>query len=638
MTPARTIAMGLALSIACGGQSAWAALDPPLLLASAKRDFADLSLEELSDIVVTSVSRREQSLLKAAASVYIISGEEIRRLGATTLPEALRLAPNLQVAAIDARQYAISARGFNGNVANKLLVLVDGRTIYSPLFSGVFWDAQDFVPSNIDRIEVISGPAGATWGTNAVNGVINVVTKAAADTQGFATTLTAGSLERTAVASHGVEMDNGLAVRAHVRAFKRDASRLSGGANLFDASAGTSAGLRADWSRRDDTLMVTAGMYEGGSDSRPTFGSVDMRGSNLTVRWTRRLSEVSNVDVQTYFDRTTRSDNFLLQDAADVFDIETKYRHTIGNHQWLAGWGARRAKDHAEPGLIFAFMPADKRQRWLSVFAQDEIALTRKLDLTLGLRLERNPYTGWEALPNARLGYSMDADTLLWSALSRAVRSPARFDREIVAPAQPPFLLAGGPSFVSEIADVAEVGFRRQLGASASISVTGFLHDYNQLRSGEIIAGQLVIQNKIEGQVRGMEAWGNWQPVPRWRLDGGVLLLEKNLRLKLGSTDPTGPSNLGNDPHAQWSVRSSHTLREGVDLALAVRHSGRLPVRNIPAYTATDMTLNWSLQRGVRFTAGVRDAFDKGHAEYQGFSTVSEIPRSGFVAISYDLP
>ena len=258
-----------------------------LLIAASAASAADragdgllsLSLEELSDVTVSSVSRRDQPLSEAAASIYVISGDEIRRAGVLSLPEALRLAPNLQVAAIDARQYAISARGFNGNISNKLLVMVDGRTIYSPLFSGVFWDAQDFVPGNIDRIEVISGPAGATWGTNAVNGVINVVTLPAAKTQGVMASATAGTLERSATVRFGSSLSDSLAVRGNVRSFKRDASELRNGGDQGDASSGTFAGLRADWKRQGDAASIDANAYTGTTDDRPVAGAVELSGA-----------------------------------------------------------------------------------------------------------------------------------------------------------------------------------------------------------------------------------------------------------------------------------------------------------------------------------------------------------------------
>ncbi|WP_292446304.1 TonB-dependent siderophore receptor [Methylibium sp.] len=440
---------------------------------------ADLSLEQLANVVVTSVSRRDQPLFEAAASVYVVTGDEIRRLGVTTLPEALRLAPNLQVAAIDARQYAISARGFNGNIANKLLVLVDGRTIYSPLFSGVFWDAQDFVPSDIDRIEVISGPAGATWGTNAVNGVINVVTLSAAKTQGPSVSTTLGNLEKTVVGRYGFTVSDDIAVRAHVKTFERDASQLRGGGDAGDAAKGTAAGVRADWVRGVDAVTLNAGVYKSDTDERPVIGAVELSGSNVTGRWSRQLGEASNFDVQAYFDRTERTDRFLLQEDAEIFDVEAKYRHTIGSHRWLTGLGYRRATASSQPGLLFAFFPAEQQLSWYSAFVQDEVTVTDKLALTVGLRMEHNPYSGWEPLPSVRLGYALKADSYIWTALSRAVRSPARFDREIFAPTEPPFIIAGGPNFTSEVANVAELGYRVKLGADASLSATAFLHDYD---------------------------------------------------------------------------------------------------------------------------------------------------------------
>ena len=597
---------------------------------------ADLSLEELSEVIVGSVSRRSQSLLEAPSSVYVIGGDEVRRSGVTTLAEALRLAPNLQVAAIDARQYAISARGFNGNVANKLLVMIDGRTVYSPLFSGVFWDAQDFVPSDIDRIEVISGPAGATWGTNAVNGVINVVTLSSAHTQGPSILASLGSTEKTLAGRYGLRISNELTVRGHVKAFQRDPSQLRGGGDAGDAARGALAGFRADWSRGDDTVMLNGAVYNSDTDERPLLGAVDLSGSNITGLWSRRLGNDSNFDVQAYYDRTRRTDRFLLQEDAQIFDIEGKYRRTIGSHRWLAGLGYRRAQDRSEPGLIFAFFPADKRLDWYSAFLQDEVTVTGGLGLTLGMRMERNPYSGWEALPSVRVGYTLKQDGFVWAALSRAVRSPARFDREIFAPPQPPFVIAGGPNFTSEVANVAEFGWRTQLGAAASLSATAFVHDYDRLRSGEIVAQSVVIANKIKGQVRGVEAWGNWQPRRDWRLNAGMLWLDQDLRLQPDSTDPVGPSNLGNDPHIQWSLRSTHSFGERLDLAFALRHVGRLPSPEIPSYTATDFTVNWRVRQGLQLAAGVRNAFDRSHAEYQGFASVSEIPRSAFVQLTYE--
>jgi iron complex outermembrane receptor protein len=631
----RGLSLGLGWALALGlPQPAGAAPgDPPA--GPTASSLLDLSLEELANVIVSSASRREQPLSEVAASLYVITGDEIRRAGATTLPEALRLAPNLLVGAIDARQYAISARGFNSNIANKLLVMVDGRTIYSPLFSGVFWDAQDFVPADIDRIEVISGPAGATWGTNAVNGVINVVTLPASKTPGPSLSATAGTLEKTVVGRFGGRPSDELAVRGHVRSFRRDSSRLASGTEAGDASSGTFAGLRADWARGDDAVSLDAGTYRSGTDSRPTAGPVELAGTHVKGQWTRRQGAGSEVQLQAYLDRSERTDRFLLQEQADILDAEARFLHTRGRHRWLAGLGYRRAKERSEPGLLFAFFPAEQQLEWISVFAQDEFRAADDLALTAGLRLERNGYSGWEALPSARLGWTLPGGGLAWAALSRAVRSPSRFDREIFAPPAPPFVIAGGPDFDSELADVGELGYRAQLGPGASFSATAFIQDYDRLRSGELAGSSFVFANGIEGEVRGIEAWGSWQPQPAWRLDAGLLWLDKNLRLKPGSTDPTGPSNLGNDPRTQWSLRSIHRLGDRADLALAVRHADRLPSPEIPAYTATDLTLNWTAGEGLRVALGVRDAFNNGHAEYQGFSSISEIPRSAFITLTY---
>lgn len=596
---------------------------------------ADLSLEELGNVVVVSVSRRAQPLLEAPASVYVISGDEIRRSGITSLPEALRLAPNLQVAALDARQYAITARGFNTNIANKLLVMVDGRTVYSPLFSGVFWDAQDFVPADIDRIEVISGPAGATWGTNAVNGVINVVTRAATETLGPSVTTTLGDREQALVGRYGFAVAQGAAVRAHVRHFRRDATLLRSGGDNNDATRGTTAGVRADGSRGADTWTVVAGAYESSTDPRPIYGPVDLSGAHLLARWSRRLSPGADFDLQGYYDRSERKDQYLLQEVGRILDVEGKLRVIAGRHRWLFGAGYRNARDRAAPGLLFAFLPPEQRLSWYSAFVQDEIALTDRLAATLGARLERNPYTGWELLPSVRLGWRPDGRALAWAALSRAVRSPARLDREIFTPPQPPFGVAGGPGFTAEVANVAEIGWRAQIGSTASWSVTGFLQDFDRLRSAQIVGSTVLIDNRIAGQVRGIEAWGQWNPRPDWRLAAGVLWLDKNLRLKPGSNDPVGPSNLGNDPRLQWSVRSSHAVGDRTEFVVAVRHVGRLPRPEVPAYTAVDLQAIWRLRRDLQVSLGVRNAFDRRHVEYASGRYTGEIPRSAFVSLTY---
>ncbi len=632
-------------ALACAGvfaaSPAWAA-QPPAAESAAPRSspvppgsLADFSLEELRDVVVVSVSRRRQSLLETPSSVYVITGEEIRRTGVTTLPEALRLAPTLHVAALDAHQYAISARGFNSRIANKLLVMVDGRTVYSPLFSGVFWDTQDFVAADIERIEVITGPAGATWGTNAVNGVINVVTKPAAETQGLSFSTTLGNEARAAVARYGWRLGPGASVRLHARTFAREPTLLRRGGEHGDAMRGTMAGFRADWLAGESSWRLSGGVYDTETDARPPYGRVRASGAHLLARWLRRIGSATELDVRGYVDHDEREDRLLLQEDVTLYDIDAELRHRAGRHRWLVGAQYRHGRDSAEPGILLAFLPPERNHSWYSAFVQDEIALSPSLSFTLGLRFEHNPYTGWESLPSARVAYTLSNRALVWGALSRAVRSPARLDREVFTPPSPPFVVAGGPTFRSEVADVAEIGYRAQFGPALSWSVTGFLHDYRRLRSAQAFGATVQIDNGIEGEVRGLEGWANWQPVPAWRLSAGFLLLDKDLRLSPGSNDPVGPSGLGNDPRWQWSLRSAHTLGERVDLLVAVRRVGSLPRPQVPAYTAADLQLNWSARRDLQLSLGVRNAFDARHVEFDSGGLTAEIPRSVFLSASW---
>ena len=625
-----------------GWLGAWvfgAAGSTAALAQPAPHPYADLSLEELANVVITSVARRPQALAGAAASVFLITGDDLRRSGALTLPEALRLAPTLQIAALNAHEYAITTRGFTSNIANKLLVMIDGRTVYSPLFSGVFWEAQDLLIDDIDRIEVISGPGGATWGTNAVNGVINIVTRSASETQGVLAKAAAGNREHSAEARYGFALGSSSHVRVYAKTFGHDETRLPAGGGASDGWRRSQAGFRADWASATDTYTLQGEAYRGKTDDRPQFGAIKLSGANLLGRWSRRLAQDADFDVQAYYDSADRTDNLLLQERAQLVDIEAKGRFVSGSHRFLVGAGYRRAKDRSDPGVFFAFVPPAKNESWTSVFAQDEVQLARDLHLTLGARLERNPYTGWEVLPSARLGWSVTPQHLLWTSLSRAVRSPARLDREIVFPTQPPYVIAGGPGFESEIATTAELGYRGQPTSRFSWSATAFATDYRKLRSAQIDPqGVIFIANGIEGQVRGLEATVQWQVLGPWRLRAGLVLLDQDLRLAAGSNDPTGPSNLGNDPKHQWSLRSSHNIGERIEFEAALRRIGALPQPSVPAYTAVDLRLMWRVRDGVDVSLVARNAFDPGHVEYRAGTPTSEIPRSVLLGVRWLLP
>lgn len=609
--------------------------------AHAATVLADLSLEELANIEITSVSRRPEPLSGTPASVYVITADDIRLSGATTLPEALRLAPNLQVAQLDARQYAISARGFNNAIGNKLLVLIDGRTVYAPFFSGVLWDQQDVMLEDVERIEVISGPAPAVWGTNAVNGVINVVTRSAAQTQGGLVVAGGGNLESGAAFRYGTALGAGGHVRIYAKASQFENTKTAAGVAVPDGRERVQAGFRADWAAGSDDYMLQGNAYRGRSDDRGAFGPIslgrlEVSGANLLGLWTRRLADGSDIRVQGYYDRVKREDAVLYRPEESILDLEFQHGFTRGAHRILWGGGHRRSRDTIQPGLFFGFIPERRALSWTSLFAQDVIALGDRTDLTVGARVEHNRYTGAEVLPSVRWAWKLSDERLLWAAASRAVRAPARLDRDIVLPPTPPFIIAGGPGFVSEVAHAYDLGYRAQPSPNLSYSVTAFYQDWDRLRSGQT-PPDAHVQNMIHGHTSGIEAWATWQPARRWRLAGGVTTLDKDLRLKPGSTDPVGPSNLGDDPNYQWMLRSTSNLDDRQAVDVTVRRVAALPTAQVPAYTAVDLHYGLRLSQGLDLSVRLRNLLDAAHPEFGAAPGRGEIGRSAFVQLRWSL-
>jgi iron complex outermembrane recepter protein len=604
----------------------------------AAADLADLSLEQLANIEVTSVSRRAERLSDAAASIYVITNDDIRRSGVTSLPEALRLAPNLQVARTSASGYAISARGFNNAIGNKLLVLIDGRTVYTPLFSGVFWDAQDVMLEDIDRIEVISGPGGTLWGANAVNGVINVITRKAQATQGTLAAAGGGNLEAGGSVRHGGKFGADGHYRVYGKYFDRDNTKRANGTAVADGWDKGQLGFRADWSSGANRGFTLQGdLYDGKEEQAPT-GKINISGGNVIARWNERLAGGSDLRVQFYYDRTKR-DQATFGETLDILDVEMQQGlPAVGAHRILWGGGYRSAKDSVRNSAGLAFLPADKDLAWANAFVQDEIRLADGLELTLGIKLESNDYTGWETLPSVRLAWKAAPNRLVWGALSRAVRAPARLDRELFLPANPPFLLAGGPNFESEIANVAEIGYRAQASSTLSYSVTAFYHDFDKLRSLEPLpGGGFVIANGVEGTTRGIEGWGAWQATKSWRFSAGGMYLDKDLKSRPGSLDPTGPAAQGNDPEYQWQLRSSLNLTDRHEFDVIVRNVGSLPNPAVPAYVAVDAWLGWRVSRSVELSLTLQNIFDSEHPEFGAPATRSVFERGAFLKLLWRL-
>jgi iron complex outermembrane receptor protein len=620
--PAKLVVL-VAAALLAAGQPAAAA---PLQVA----DIADLSLEQLTQIEVTSVSGRAEPLSGAAASIFVLSNEDIRRSGARTLPEALRLAPNLQVAQTSASTYAISARGFNNSIGNKLLVLIDGRTVYTPLFSGVFWDTPDVMLEDVDRIEIISGPGATLWGANAVNGVINVITRRAEDSQGALASVGSGNRDSSATFRYGGKLGTDGTYRVYGKAFELQNTRTARGAALQDGWERGQVGFRADWGTAKDGYTVQGDAFNGESDARP-FGALKVSGMNILGRMNRQTANGGTVRVQAYYDHTEREEPFLYRDAMDIFDLEIQHGlPQQGNHKLLWGGGYRYARDDVQKDVLVAFIPAQKNLYWGNVFVQDEIRLTDRVELTVGAKFESNVYTGVEFLPSARVGWKLAENQLLWGAASRAVRAPARIDREFFLPGNPPYIIRGGPNFVSEVANVFELGYRAQPSSVLSYSVTVFHSVYDKLRSGQP-GPNAMVQNMLEGTTNGLETWGTFQATPDWRLSAGVTFLQESFHLKPGSTDPVGAPNLGNDPKHQWNLRSAHKLSDKVDFDLMVRHVATLSSPVVPQYTAVDARLGWRVRRDLELSVTGRNLLDPTHPEFDALATRSELARSVFV-------
>ena len=603
---------------------------PPLKVAA----LADMTLEQLANVVVTTVSGRAEPLSRAAASVYVISAEDIRRSGATSLPEVLRLAPNLQVARVDANQYAISARGFNNVLANKLLVLIDGRSVYSPLFSGIFWEAQEAMLEDVERIEVISGPGATIWGANAVNGVINIVTRPAAQTQGVLASAGTGTNDQQAAARYGGAFDGGH-YRFYAKSVRRDSTSLPGGAAIRDQSDLKQAGFRTDWEGARDRFTLQGDFYNGEADQVPA--PRDYNGFNVLGRWTRGFAGGGEVRAQAYVDSTYRNQpvSGTFNEQLTTYDFEAQHALApTGRHRFLWGLGLRQYRDRVENPLTFAFVPADRNLMRNNLFAQDEIALGRRLALTLGGKLERNTYTGSEFLPTARLAWQPDPEHLVWTALSRTVRAPSRIDRDFFSPPAAPFALAGGPDFRSEVAKVGELGYRSQATPALSYSVTGFVHDYDSLRTISPQPGGTVVANDLEGKAYGLETWGSWRATRRARFDAGYTHLHESFTLRPGAVNVESASAQRNDPAEWWNLRGVFDIGQAGELDLMARHYGAIDGRAIPAYTALDARIGWHAMRRVEVSLLVQNVFDRGHVEW---SPGAEWGRAAYVKARIDL-
>lgn len=582
-----------------------------------------LSVEELMNVEVTSVSRRPEKLAEVASAIQVITQEEIRRSGATTLTEVLRLATNLQVAQINSSQWAISARGFNNALANKLLVMIDGRTVYTPLYAGVFWDVQNVMLDNIERIEVISGPGGTLWGANAVNGVINVITKNAKDSQ---KALVEGGVGSEVLGYGGVryggKISNNLYYRVNAMAFKRGSLLNFEGEDANDDWTIAQGGFRIDWQEEHDQVMVVSNLY-GNRPNPDGTGAIKANGHNVVARWSHDVSDNSDFKIQVYYDQTYRDFRNNFTERLNTYDLDGQHRIRLSNHNEIT-WGlGYRLMDHRVQNLeLFRFDPGNKKLHLYNIFLQDRFMLFQdRLNITVGCKLEHNSYTELQFLPSARASMALSSNQSLWTAISRAVRNPSRIDTDFSVNATPELLLlSGSDSFKSEEVLAYELGWRMQSPTTFSLSVTTFYNVYENLRSAEPGPAPLfmpiTIANGVEGDTYGVEFTGTYQPASWWRLRGGYTFLEKDLSIKPTSNDLNGGRAESNDPAHQFLVQSMMDIPGNIELGFIGRYVDDLPEPRVASYWGLDATVAWRLYNFIEVSVTAQNLLDEQHIEF----------------------
>ena len=591
-----------------------------------------LSLAQLSDVQVTSVSKVAEPLSDADASIFVISHDDIVRSGASTLVEALRLAPNLRITQLGPTNSALSGRGFGGNTAeqsfsNKILMLIDGRSVYSPLYSGVYLDVQDLVLADIDRIEVITGPGSTLWGANAMNGVINVITRSASRTQGTLVQADGGNLQRDLTARYGAALNDSTSLRVYAKAFQQSPMMQPGGLNPHDGWNRQQGGFRADRFNGNDTLTLQGDIYRGTEHALDTTGGL-ISGGDVLGRWQRDTAR-AQWQLQAYFDQTERwSQGGIPAFVLRTYDFELQQALSAGARNNLI-WGAgERVNSYGfTDSSTLLWVPPVRALTLGDLFAQDTFSMGR-VSLTAGLKFEDDPYAGWQFLPDLRISWNATEHTLVWGALSNAVRSPTPFDEDVLElnPAiNPIIVLAGSANFRPERLWSSQLGVRSQPIAVFSTSVAVFYNDYSNLRSIEFGAPappaliSLTWGNQIDAQTYGVEAWADWQALPWWRLSPGVTVLHERFAFEPGVTaisPAIGLSQETDDPSVQVKLTSSMDLGAGLSLNASWRYVGALPSPALPSYDELNANLAWRAMSRLQFSLQGSNLLHARHLEF----------------------
>ena len=612
-------------------------------------DLTDMSMEALMDLEVTSVSKKAQKLSAAAAAVFVITNDDLHRWGVTNIPEALRRVPGIDVAKIDSNKWAITSRGFNDRFANKLLVLIDGRSVYTPLFAGVYWDNQDVVLQDVERIEVIRGPGGTLWGANAVNGVINIITKSAADTQGDMVSVTAGDEVRgIGVARHGGKLKNGINYRVYAKYSDYDEGYNS--SDEHDDWRTGQLGFRTDWVQTDrDRITLQGDYYRGKAGQQVNIATgpagpppttinqvVDdtkTDGGNLLFRWSRMLSKTSDFALQIYYDHVGLDGKVLYEDR-DTFDVDFQHRFQWREvHDIVWGFDYRFTTDDTDNNPSFELDPSSRSVNLYSIFLQNEIKLRDDLRLTLGTKLEHNDFSGFEYQPNARLAWAMTASQTVWGSVSRAVRTPARGEEDVLLRQVPPpaadpgipIYAQGKNGYDSEDLIAYELGYRLNHKNIWSLDVAAFYNDYDNLRTldpsidpGPPPSVRLPFDNNMSGETYGVEVATQWQVRSGWRLNATWSWLDMKLRLDSNSADTFSESAEDASPTNKATIWSAIDLGYNLQFDAALRYVGDIEVNgvDIDSYVEADLRLGWEARPGLELSLIGQNLLDNHHSEF----------------------
>jgi len=635
-------------------------------------DLENFTLEQLVNVQVTSVSKKETDLFTSPAAIYVITQDDIHRMGVTSIPEALRMVPGMDVAQISGNQWAVSSRGFNGEFAQDMLVLIDGRTVYTPASSGVFWDSQDVVMEDLDRIEVIRGPGATLWGANAVNGVINIITKSAKETQGgmVATALSTEDQTITTV-RYGGELATNLYYRVYAKYSNQPGLESSTGRGTPDDSSLFHGGFRMDYEPPTQNTFTFQGDYYIGNDGREV-GQVTLApaavvsvstdehnsGGNVLGRWTHTFSEDSEITLQTYYDHVQQGDGFG-EEFRNTFDVDLQHRFALGPRNDIV-WGAgyRYAEIDNTPSFDLTWTPESVGLQLGNVFLQDDITLVRnRLHFTLGSKFEYNSLIGLEIEPSVRLLWTPTTQQTVWAAVSRATRTPALFNldgrlNEAAFPSGPPpappvlVSLLGNPNLEAENLTAYELGYRIEPIERLSFDATAFYNVYGNLitevpNATVFEGGHLLIsstwQNLDSGETYGVELSAQWQVLDCWRLAASYTFLH----MQLGPDTSFPPES--SSPQEQFQIRSYLDLPHNMEFNGAIYYIDQISTQSgatmvtIPSYVKLDLGLTWRPIKSLEIAIWGKDLLDNQHAEFPSQETtlITEIPRSVMARITW---